>query len=305
MRAYSTLFATTAKLITLLALCGVLARQTPAADFSCVIQPRQVLEIRSPIEGLIERIVVERGDRVQKGQEIAFIDTSVERVLAESAKFRSGMEGSVRAAESKVQLFSRKLIRADELLRQNFASAQLRDEALNDKQLAEAEAQEARDNRKLAEFEHRRQLAIMRLKTIRSPIDGVVTERILNPGELAEAGVGRKPILKLAQTNILYVEALLPADVYRQIKAGLEADVRPEIHDAGSHRATVAIVDRVLDAASDTFGVRLELPNPRGELLAGVRCKVSFASVKVPAPSRPANSDPRSGRAGSKAPPPR
>jgi multidrug efflux pump subunit AcrA (membrane-fusion protein) len=70
----------------------------------------------------------------------------------------------------------------------------------------------------------------------------------------------------------------------------------------------VAIVDRVLDPASDTFGVRLELPNPRGELLAGVRCKVSFTDVKVPAPVRPANAErnvePRGGRAGFKAPAP-
>jgi multidrug efflux pump subunit AcrA (membrane-fusion protein) len=74
--------------------CCLLVRLAPAAEFSCVIQPRQVLEIRSPVEGLIEQIVVERGDRVRKGQEIAFVDTSVERVLAESAKFRSQMEGT-------------------------------------------------------------------------------------------------------------------------------------------------------------------------------------------------------------------
>lgn len=208
------------------------------------------MEIRSPVEGLIERILVERGDRVRKGQEIAFVDTSVERVLAESAKYRSEMEGAIRAAESKIQLATRKLGRAEDLLRQNFVSAEKKDEAVNDKQLAEAEVQEARDSRKLAEIEYRRQLAIIRLKTIRSPIDGVVMERILNPGELAEAGVGRKPILKLAQTNILYVEALLPANAYRQVKSGMEADVKPEIHEGGSHRAKVAIIDRVLDPAS-------------------------------------------------------
>jgi multidrug efflux pump subunit AcrA (membrane-fusion protein) len=113
-------------------------------------------------------------------------------------------------------------------------------------------------------------------------------------------------MLKLAQTNVLYVEALLPADVYRQITAGLEADVTPEMLDGGSHRAKVAIIDRVLDAASDTFGVRLELPNPRGELLAGVRCKVSFSTVKLPAAIRPANAERnaevRGGRAVSRTP---
>jgi hypothetical protein len=49
------------------------------------------------------------------------------------------------------------------------------------------------------------------------------------------------------------------------------------------------VVDRVFDASSGTFGVRLELPNPNGAIPAGVRCKVEFAKVvKVarPEPSR-------------------
>lgn len=40
--------------------------------------------------------------------------------------------------------------------------------------------------------------------------------------------------------------------------------------------ATVSVIDKVLDAASDTFGVRLELPNPTLELPAGVNCTVTF-----------------------------
>jgi multidrug efflux pump subunit AcrA (membrane-fusion protein) len=50
------------------------------------------------------------------------------------------------------------------------------------------------------------------------------------------------------------------------------------------------MVDGVVDAASATFGVRLELPNPDHEVLAGLACKVEFGShdaadiVPVPAP---------------------
>ena len=252
-----------------------------AADFDCVIQPRQVVEIRSPVEGLLDRITVDRGDVVRKGQELALIDTSVERVLAQGAKFRSEMDGATRAGQSKVQLSERKLARAQELLRRQFIAEQAQEEALNEKLLAEAELQEARDNRKLAEIEHQRQLALIRLKTVRSPINGVVMERILNVGELAEAGVGRKPILKLAEIDMLYVEAILPADAYRQIKIGTIGYVSPAMPEGSPERATVTVIDRVLDAGSGTFGVRLELPNKDGRLLAGVRCKVGFAAVKA------------------------
>ncbi len=254
-----------------------------AADFDCVIQPRQVVELRSPIEGILERVTVDRGDMVRKGQELAFIDTSVERVLAEGAKYRSEMDGATRAGQSKVDLSGRKLARAQELMRQQFIAQQAQDEALNENLLAEAELQEARDNRKLAQIEHQRQLTLIRLKTVRSPINGVVMERILNPGELAEAGVGRKPILRLAEIETLYVEAILPAEAYRQIRLGAVGQVAPAMPEGNRERATVTVIDRVLDAGSGTFGVRLELPNKDGRLLAGVRCKVGFAGVKVAA----------------------
>ena len=44
----------------------------------------------------------------------------------------------------------------------------------------------------------------------------------------------------------------------------------------GTHTARVKVVDPVIDAASGTFGVRLELPNPNYRLPAGLKCKVRF-----------------------------
>lgn len=257
-----------------------------AAEFDCVIQPRQIVEIRSPVEGLLERIAVDRGDIVRKGQEVAFIDTSVERVLAQGAKFRSEMEGATVAGQSKLQFSTRKLARAEELQRQQYLAEQAKEEAVNEKQLAQAELQEARDNRKLAEIELQRQLTLIRLKTVRSPINGVVVERILNVGELAEAGVGRKPILRLAEIETLYVEAVLPSDAYRQVRVGTTAKVTPVSPKGDTEDATVTVIDRVLDAGSGTFGVRLELPNKDGRLLAGVRCRVAFSDLTVASVSK-------------------
>lgn len=249
------------------------------AEFDCVIEPRQVLELRSPIEGLIERVNVDRGDYVKKGQELAVLDTAVDQVQAAIAKQRSQMEGAVRSGESRVDFTTKKSGRMQDLHSQNFVSAQARDEAATEKRLAEADLHDAMDNRKLAGLEHNRQLEIIRLKTIRSPINGVVTERILNPGELAEAGVGRKPMLKLAEIDTLYVEVLLPAEAYGKVKRGMVIEVTPEIPAGSRHRATVKVIDQVLDAASGTFGVRLELPNPQRRIPGGIRCRAVFPGI--------------------------
>ena len=107
----------------------------------------------------------------------------------------------------------------------------------------------------------------------------MVVERILNPGELAEAGVGRKPIFKLAEIDVLHVEVLLPVEAYGKVKRGLEVDIVPEIPANARYRATVKVIDRLLDTASATFGVRLELANKQHLMPAGIRCKASFPGV--------------------------
>jgi RND family efflux transporter MFP subunit len=270
---------------------SVLAQPAAAGEFDCIIEPRQVLELRAPIEGLIERVTVDRGDIVRRGQELAVLDTSVDLASAAIARHRSQMEGALRSSESRVEFSSRKFERAQNLQAQNFVSAQARDEAATEKRLAESELLDAKDNRRLAELELQRQMEIIRLKTIRSPIDGVVVERMLHPGEFAEAGVGRKPIFKLAELNVLHVEALLPVTAYGRVKRGMEVLIAPEIPAGARYSAKVTVIDRLLDTASGTFGVRMELRNPQHQLPAGIRCKVEFAGVDAPA-ARPAAARP-------------
>ena len=255
------------------------AASASGAEFDCLIEPRQVLELRAPIEGLIDRVNVDRGDYVRKGQDLVVLDTRVDQVQAAISSHRAQMEGALRSWESKGELSAKKSSRMDQLHGQNFISAQMRDEATTEKRIAEAELRDAVDTRKLAGLEHQRQLEVIRLKTIRSPVNGVVIERFLNPGEFAEAGVGRKPLLKIAEIDTLHVEVLLPASAFGKVKLGSEIEVAPEIPAGSSHRAKVKVIDRVLDAASGTFGVRLELPNPQRKILGGIRCRANFPEI--------------------------
>ena len=258
-----------------------------AADFDCVIEPRKVIELRAPLEGLIEKVNVDRGQVVRRGQELVVLDTSVDRASAAIARHRSTMAGAVSSGESRVEFSTSKLQRAQNLQAQNYLSAQAREEAATEQRLAQSELQDAQDNRKLAELELARQLQIIRLKTIVSPVDGVVVERLLHPGEFAEAGVGRKPILKLAEIDVLHVEVLLPVEAYGKVTPGMEVAVVPEIPAGARYTAKVRVIDRMVDAASGTFGVRLELANPQHRMPAGIRCKASFTGIDSK-PLRPA-----------------
>ena len=256
------------------------AQVVHAGAVDCVIDPRQVIELRAPLEGLIDRVNVDRGDRVRAGQELVVLDTSVDRATAAIARQRSEMEGAIVSGKTRTEFSSRRLDRAQGLHAQNYLSAQARDEAATESKLAEASLRDALDNKATAELELKRQLEIIRLKTIRSPIAGVVLERLLHPGEFAEAGVGRKPVLRLAELDTLHVEAVLPAEAYGRLKPGMQIEVSPEIPAGARHVARIKVVDPVLDSASGTFGVRLELPNPGHKVPAGIRCTAEFPGVE-------------------------
>ena len=250
-----------------------------ANPYECLIEPNQTVEVRSSVEGVIEKVVVKRGDRVRAGQVLVQLESSVERAAVETARFRAEAGGRLAAAKNRFDYASKKQIRSQELHSQNFVSAQVRDEADAEKRISESELRDAQENSELARYEYRQAQDLLNRRMLRSPFNGVVMDRMLNPGDLAESGTGRKPILKLAQVEPLRVEVVLPIAAYGKLKAGDSAEVMPE-GMGGRYVAKVTVIDSVFDSASGTFGARLELPNAAGKLPAGIRCRVDFSKLQ-------------------------
>lgn len=137
-------------------------------------------------------------------------------------------------------------------------------------------AQAELSNRRLADLELQRTSMEVALRTIKSPVNGVVVERFMHPGEFPK----QEKILKIAQIDPLRVEVYAPVAMIGKVVVGMTAHVMPEPPLTGEYRAKVTVVDRVADAASGTFGVRLELPNGGLKLPAGLKCTVRFGKGK-------------------------
>ena len=146
------------------------------------------------------------------------------------------------------------------------------DEVESARLLAEASLMQAEENRRLNALDLRRAEALLAQRTIESTLTGVVVRVILSPGEYADP----PQILELAQIDPLRIEVFVPVSALGQIEVGMTGQVMPEQPIGGSYPAEVTVVDRVVDAASGTFGVRLELPNPDAVLSAGLKCRVRF-----------------------------
>jgi RND family efflux transporter MFP subunit len=247
-----------------------------AASFSCLIEPTQTVDISSPVVGLLEKVHVRRGDKVHKGQVIASLESTAETASAALARYKSEMAAPTETAKNKIEFAKRKYERRRDMHAQNFMSAQEQDEAENELRLAEAEFKLAQENKDLARLEWEQQSSLLNLRTIRSPFDGVVVDQILYPGEVVEPSGQKKTILRLAQLNPLRVYVILPMAAFGKVRSGMKVNVSPELPVGGRYTGTVNIIDRVVNAASGTFGVFLEIANPRLDVPAGVKCNAEF-----------------------------
>jgi multidrug efflux pump subunit AcrA (membrane-fusion protein) len=72
------------------------------------------------------------------------------------------------------------------------------------------------------------------------------------------------------------IDLVVPADRYHAVKTGMTGEVHLSQPVDASFPARVDAIDPIIDAASDTFRVRLLLPNPGNVIPAGIRCSVTL-----------------------------
>lgn len=266
---------------TLAALVSLIGVRTARAEasFDCVLNPALTLKLGSSVSGIIDTVEVDRGDLVKKGQVVAHLQSAVEAAEVALDKAKAENTSEINDKQVKVTLTKANFDRQSILVQHQNTPVEKFDEARADYQSAQQELALAQLNRHVAELQLQSAQATLEQRVIRSPIDGVVTERTLGPGEyVTQDG----HVVTVAQVDPLYVDTFLPIRYYGTIKVGDTATVRPDDPVGGDRKAVVSVVDQVFDAASGTFGVRLNLPNADHVVPAGLRCHVAFAIPMLP-----------------------
>ncbi len=242
------------------------------AGLDCLIQPSQTVQVGTATAGVVDSVRAERGDYVTKGQVLLQLQNSVERAALSVAREKAVQLGEVRATRSASDLAKRELQRAQDLVKDNFVSRTYYDRQRAELEVASGRGQQAEERRSLAQREVELASAQLAQRTVHSPVNGVVVERYVSSGEYVE----QKPVMRIAQVDPLRVDVLVPASAFGQVAVGSRAMVTPELLNLTPQVAVVSGVDRVIDAASHTFRVRLELKNPGGKLPPGLRCKAEL-----------------------------
>lgn len=212
-------------------------------EISCLFEPSHEVNVGTPEDGILEHLGAERGDTVNAGQLLARLNFGVEAAAVDFQEAKAGFGARKRARNEDLQ--KKKLISEHEL-----------DELMTEAKMAEMELREKRER--------------LKLRSIVSPIKGIVVDVYRHRGDL----VKQEKIFRIAQIDPLHVETVLPSQMFSKIRAGQVYEVTAQL--GGTYKARVSVVDRVIDPASGTFRVRLVLPNPRYDVPSGQHCRVNF-----------------------------
>lgn len=112
-----------------------------------------------------------------------------------------------------------------------------------------------------------------------SPITGVVTARIFDPGDVYSPGAGA--ILTVMQIDRVKVQVNISEIYFTKVKVGMGVDVKLDTYPDQVFDGRVSLIHPALDAATRTFVAEITITNPSQKLRPGMFCRVTLNFGKV------------------------
>jgi len=229
--------------------------------------PNRDAKVAALVPGRISRVLVIEADRVQEGQALAEIDSTLlheqeRQAEAAVAQAQASVENSKLAAQREEGLLARGVSSRKEV---EDARTQL---AVNAAALHQAEAGLATANAQLSRA------------TVRAPFAGVVVKRFVGAGEQVD-GSAAQPIIEVAQIDTLELIGTVPASRLGEIKVGEAFSFETNAVPGGRFTARVTSVFPAVDPATNNGTVRIRVENAKRQLKFG-----EYLSIELPLKSR-------------------
>ena len=200
----------------------------------------QEIDVKSQIAGQIDRVSVNRGTVVRRGQLLATIDARGTRAQAASA------EASLQAAERDLRAADT-LYKAGAISERDFVQAKVARDA--------ASAQLAQSRETLGRA------------SVTSPISGVISDRMIEPGEAVQTATS---LFTVVNTDSLELAGrIAPADV-GGVRVGQSVKLTLDAYSGRSIMGRVARIEPVAETGTRQVAVYVHVPNSGHELVAGL-----------------------------------
>ncbi|GAB7080820.1 efflux RND transporter periplasmic adaptor subunit [Megalodesulfovibrio paquesii] len=212
----------------------------------------QDVQLAMDAEGRVDWVGVEKGDLVQKGQELLRLDAALVRAQLDKAKADLALKQDL--ASRRKALFAQAVLSKEE-----------QDQALTEMAVAQASVDEV-------------ETALSRT-VIRAPFAGRVNDVTVDPGEYVTKG---SPVVDLVNVTTIRVTVSVPEMDVRHLAVGQPVVVTIDAHGTEQWPGVVDFVAYKADSATKTFEVRVVVDNKDGRIRPGMASRVTFVRRDIP-----------------------
>jgi membrane fusion protein, multidrug efflux system len=247
------------------------------------VQPFEETTVYSRANGYVRRWHADIGDKVEEGQLLAELDTpELDQELAQAQAQLAQARAGVALAQANRDFSRANLERYRKMAPEGVASQQDLDQKKQQAAVDEAAVTVAQAAVGSQQANLMRLTQLKSFARVTAPFGGSVTSRSIERGALVTAG-SATPLFKIAATDPVRVVIQVPQDLAPSVRAEVPAKVTVREHAGRAFEGKVARFSGALDPASRTMTTEVRVPNPKGELLAGMYAEVALS---LPAPHR-------------------
>lgn len=222
--------------------------------------PKQESMISPKTSGRIEKLYVDEGDKVEKGQPLVELEQEMLRIVVKEEK------ASLKEARAQLKNLESTLKRRQKLFEEGVVGAQSLDDTTTERDLAKARVQRTRATLERAEQD-------LKDSVITAPFDGFIVEKMMNEGEMATT-MPPSNIFHLVDTSRVKIECGITEGKRRFITVGKEVLIEMDAYPDEIFTEKITTVNPKVDIKSRTFKIKIEIPNPDFRLETGMFARI-------------------------------
>jgi RND family efflux transporter MFP subunit len=250
---------------------------TGYVDFTGNTQAIYTVQLTARVQGYLEKVLFNDGDRVKKGQLLFVIEQEQYQANLQQA------EAQIQQVKAQLDHAETELTRFSGLLRQNAAAQTDVDNWRYQRDSAKASLEAAQASRDLAKLN-------LSYTQVKAPFDGRIDRRLVDPGNLVGVG-GNTPLAQINQIDPIYVYfTISEQQLLRPIRAaGVSAMEAQRMNvpaylglaneEGYPHQGTLDFASISVTSTTGTLLLRAVFPNPGGKILPGLYARVRVQKI--------------------------
>jgi membrane fusion protein (multidrug efflux system) len=251
-----------------LATAGVL---TEGIDVTGTLAPKFEVDVKSEVNGLVREVFVTEWVRVKKGEPLARIDIREQEAFVKRTE--AALE-SAKASELQTQVADnrtrRELERMKKLRENGLATQQALDDAVSEAEAAASRVETAHAQVRAAEEDLNQVRTRLAKGRIVAPIDGIVSERRANVGDLVGEAGANQTLFHIVDNRVLNLTVSVPSASMGGLRREQPLEFTTDALPGRTFRGMVMFINPTVNEADRSVRVIAEVNNAAGELKGGL-----------------------------------